>query len=98
MNVTGKKAVELAKKGAIILDVRTGIEYKMGHIENSVNVPVNKIGKLISDVVKDKKQDIILYCTTGSRTAFALTVLNNLGYTNVYDLGAAKNWPDGFVR
>ncbi|MCR3600461.1 rhodanese-like domain-containing protein, partial [Salmonella enterica subsp. enterica serovar Mbandaka] len=37
---------------------------------------------------------VIVYCKSGNRSKKALKLLNDLGYENVYDLGAISNWKD----
>lgn len=73
-------------KGAKLYDVRTAEEFTTGHIDSSVNWPVEMIatGKM-PDVAKDVK--IYVYCESGSRSAQASGLLKNAGYTNVVDLG-----------
>lgn len=66
----------------IVIDVRDENEYNIMHIQNSVNIPVNKIH--INENVYKNKEKIILYCSTGSRTKEAIKILNNIGYTNLY--------------
>ena len=43
------------------------------------------------NLIKDKNTKIIVYCRSGNRSATAANTLINLGYTNVYDLGAMSN-------
>jgi len=78
---------ELVKQGAMILDVRTKNEYNTGHIQGSVNIPVeqlsNNLGKL-----KDKKRVIITCCASGMRSASAKGILTSNGFTTVYNGGA----------
>lgn len=72
-------------KGAKLYDVRTPEEYKIGHVENAVNWPLQNIetGSL-PDVTKNTK--IFVYCESGSRSAQAAALLKNAGYSNVTDL------------
>ena len=45
------------KEGVIIVDVRTEAEYKTGHIQNSINVPLKDLTYRISEF--DKKDNIV---------------------------------------
>ncbi len=77
---------QLAKEGAIILDVRSKGEYAGGHIKGSINIPVdtlsNNLGKL-----KDKDKAIITCCASGMRSASAKSILKSNGYSNVHNGG-----------
>lgn len=59
---------ELAKQGAIILDVRTKDEFSSGHIKNSINIPIDQLNNNLSKL-KDKDTCIICCCASGSRSA-----------------------------
>ncbi len=77
---------ELAKNGAIILDVRSKGEYNGGHIKGSINISVDtlktNLGKL-----KDKNKPIITCCASGMRSASAKSILASNGFTQVYNGG-----------
>jgi rhodanese-related sulfurtransferase len=77
---------ELVKQGAIILDVRSKVEYAGGHIKGSMNISVdqlqNNLGKL-----KDKNQPIITCCASGMRSASAKSILKSNGFLQVYNGG-----------
>ena len=78
--------VELVKQGATIIDVRTKGEFAGGHINGSLNIPLDKlvgsIGKL-----KGKDKPIITCCASGSRSATAKGVLTSRGFNRVYNGG-----------
>lgn len=76
----------LVKEGAIILDVRSKSEYAGGHIENSINIPVNELQNNLSRL-KNKDKTIITCCASGMRSASAKNVLENNGYKNVHNGG-----------
>ena len=44
-----------ATDGAVLLDVRTTDEYRQGHIEGSVNLPLDQIAA-IGNIVKNKRR------------------------------------------
>lgn len=77
---------ELAKKGAVILDVRSKSEYAGGHIKNSINIPVDQLQQNLSRL-KDKNKTIITCCASGMRSASAKSILQNNGYTDVHNGG-----------
>ena len=82
---------ELMSEGAILIDVRSASEYAEGHLDNSINLTVDTIGVNIEKLVSDKNTKVIVYCRSGNRSATAANTLINLGYKNVYDLGAMSN-------
>ena len=87
--IDSNKAMELIENDAVVIDVRSNEEYNTGHIEDSINIPVDTI----TTVDYDKETVIIVYCATGMRSANAAKELINLGYTNVYNLdGGLINW------
>ena len=78
-------------KNAILLDVRSKQEFKEGHLEGSINIPLYEIDKQL-DKIPDKQCTIVIYCASGHRSKQAKEKLENLGYENVYHL---KNGLDG---
>ncbi|MES2478392.1 MAG: rhodanese-like domain-containing protein [Bacteroidota bacterium] len=81
---------DLAKQGAIILDVRSKGEYASGHIKGSINISVDQLGKNLSQL-KDKNKPIITCCASGMRSASAKSLLKSNGYTNVHNGGGWSN-------
>ena len=77
---------DLAKQGAIILDVRSKGEYSGGHINGSMNISVDTLSSNLSKL-KDKNKTIITCCASGMRSASAKNILKSNGYTNVYNGG-----------
>lgn len=76
----------LVKQGAIILDVRSKGEYSVGHIKNSLNIPVDQLSSNLSKL-KDKEKPVITCCASGMRSASAKSILKSNGYENVYNGG-----------
>ena len=77
---------ELIRKGAIIVDVRTPGEYKSGHIKGSLNLPLDSLGKNLSELKKDKC--IICCCASGMRSGAAKRILQSNGFNEVYNGGS----------
>jgi phage shock protein E len=78
---------ELVKKGAIVLDVRSKIEYASGHIEGAINIPVDILKNSLSQL-KDKNKAVITCCASGMRSARAKNILKTHGYSDVHNGGA----------
>jgi phage shock protein E len=77
---------QLVKDGAIILDVRSRVEFDGGHIEGSINMPVDSIANNLNKL-KDKNKTIITCCASGMRSAAAKSVLKSNGYAKVINGG-----------
>ncbi|EJO5348957.1 rhodanese-like domain-containing protein [Clostridium botulinum] len=78
---------------ALIIDVRTVEEFNNGHIPKSTNIPLNQLKNTVISKNIDKDTKIIIYCATGSRARKASSLLDSLGFTNVYVLGGLNSWP-----
>lgn len=76
----------LVKEGAIILDVRSKGEFAGGHIKNAINIPVNELNSNLSKL-RDKHKTIICCCASGMRSGSAKRMLQEKGYTSVYNGG-----------
>ncbi|KAA8476781.1 rhodanese-related sulfurtransferase [Arcticibacter tournemirensis] len=80
---------ELVDNGALIIDVRTPGEYKSGHIQGSVNIPLNKLNDSIA-MLRKRSKPVITCCASGMRSASAVYVLKAGGIEEVYNGGAWK--------
>lgn len=74
----------------LLIDVRTTEEFASGYINGAVNIPIDSIANRLSEIPKD--QPVVLYCRSGNRSAQAARILENAGYTNIYDLGGIIAW------
>jgi rhodanese-related sulfurtransferase len=89
--VSPDKARSLVAAGARLLDVRTPGEHASGHIEGSLNVPVQELADRLAEL-GDKKRPIVVYCASGIRSASAASLLKRAGFAEVHDLGAMARW------
>jgi len=76
----------------IILDVRTPDEFKEGHIEGAILIPVLELDNRLGELPKDKP--IITYCRSGIRSRNAANILVENGFTQIYDMGGILDWTD----
>lgn len=74
----------------LLIDVRTPEEFASGHISGAVNIPVESLQSRLSEV--SNAQPIVVYCRSGNRSATASQILEQAGYSNVYDLGGIIDW------
>ncbi|CAN1210352.1 Rhodanese-related sulfurtransferase [Tumidithrix helvetica PCC 7403] len=66
---------------ALLIDVRQPSEYASGHIPNAMNIPLQTLTANLDKIPQN--QPIVLYCTTGYRSAMGVMTLQMLGHTNV---------------
>lgn len=76
----------LLQQGAIIVDVRSKGEFNGGHIQGSLNIPVDVLRQNLNQL-KNKNQVIITCCASGMRSASAKSILKASDYTEVYNGG-----------
>ena len=71
-------------KNAILVDVRSPQEYREGHLDGSINIPLYDLEK--NSEVINKQNTIILYCQSGSRSNKAIEILEEKGCTSIYQI------------
>ena len=87
------KVVEKRESGEdlVLLDVRSEIEYKSGHIKGCKHIPLDKLTSRVGEL--DGSKEIITYCRAGLRAAQAYRILKNAGFKNVkYMDGSILAW------
>ena len=77
----------------LLVDVREHDEWTEGHIPGAVHVPRGYLESRIEQSAPDRSRALVLYCAGGSRSAFAVKTLEELGYENVVNLaGGFTDW------
>jgi phage shock protein E len=76
---------------ALLLDARTQAEYDSGHAQGAILMPYDQVDKQAPLVLKDKDQEIQVYCRSGNRAGKAVKSLKALGYTNVTNIGTLQD-------
>ena len=91
----------IAANNALVVDVRDAHEVeKTGKISGAINVSRGMLEfradaeSPYHDKSFDKGKTIILYCASGGRSALGAKVLKEMGYTEVFNLGAFKDWAE----
>lgn len=75
---------ELVQQNAFILDVREAAELAKGRIINSLHIPLSELRARVNELPRD--QPIYIHCRSGQRSYNAVLMLQNLGYTQVFNL------------
>jgi sulfur-carrier protein adenylyltransferase/sulfurtransferase len=83
----------LASDSYAIVDVRERDEWAEGHVPGAVHIPRGNLESRIEAAVPDRSTPVVVYCASGSRSAFAAKSLEELGYENVVSLsGGFTDW------
>lgn len=70
----------------VILDVRTRMENEMERIGEGKLIDISQPDFKDSVDELDKNKTYLVYCRTGSRSRFAINIMENLGFKNIYHL------------
>lgn len=85
--ISSKKAKSMIKNNQIkhVIDVRTNIEWNMGHYPRAKHIPVLELNQNNKYLNRMSKNDgILVYCNTGQRARRAAETLKSYGFKNVY--------------
>jgi phage shock protein E len=80
-------ACSLSTEKSVWIDVRSLNEYREDHIANTEHIPHTEMAAQIAGLNLDKDAPIKLFCRSGVRAGVAKTTLEDLGYTNVKNVG-----------
>ncbi|GMA97363.1 DsrE/DsrF/DrsH-like family protein [Pelosinus sp. IPA-1] len=75
---------QVDKENALLVDVRTPIEFGMGSIEDAINIPLDELRGRLQEIPKNK--ELILFCQIGLRGYLAYRILVQNGFTNLKNL------------
>src|SRR5580658_2172184 len=76
-----------------ILDVREAEEFTgpLGHIEGAVLIPLGELAARVDELARDRP--IVAVCRAGSRSAQAITILQQAGFSDIANLnGGMLRW------
>jgi adenylyltransferase/sulfurtransferase len=80
-------------KDVFILDVREPNEYQICRIEGSTLIPLGEVAVRSAEL--DKNRDMVVHCKMGGRSAKAVALLQERGFTRVRNLtGGILAWID----
>ena len=75
----------------IVVDVRAQTEWKAGHIEGSINIPLQELNDRLDDLPQDG--EIALQCLGGYRSSVAASILQRAGISDFVELtGGIQAW------
>ena len=83
--MTADKLEELLELGLapVVLDVRSGLEFKSGHIKGAIHAPLPSLLKSTAAAVKQKSDSLVIICEHGPRAQIAAMYLKFRGYKSV---------------
>ena len=70
-----------------VVDVRTLLEFRRGHIPGAVHAQTWKILLRLAKIPADRNAELVVTCELGPRARVAMGLLNVFGYRNVVLLG-----------
>jgi len=80
-----------AREAFELIDVREPFEYEIARIDGSKLIPLGEIAERADEL--QREQTIVVHCHSGSRSAEAVRLLQQRGFTNVYNLeGGIDAW------
>ncbi|MEA5571134.1 rhodanese-like domain-containing protein [Calothrix sp. UHCC 0171] len=79
-SVEGLKSL-LENPQTLLIDVRESSEYRLGHIPKAINIPLRTLTHNLDKIVRDRP--VVLYCSSGYRSAMGVMTLHLLDYENV---------------
>jgi rhodanese-related sulfurtransferase len=100
--ISPAQAQDLVASGqAVVIDVRDAPEVeKSGKVAGALHISRGMLefradpDSPYHDKTLRKDRPVILYCASGGRSALSGKTLKDLGYAEVYNLGAFKDWVD----
>jgi rhodanese-related sulfurtransferase len=89
----------MAKGGVVVIDVRDAPEVeKTGKVTGALHVSRGMLefradpASPYHDKTLAQDKPVIVYCASGGRSALSGKTLKDLGYAQVFNLGAYKDW------
>jgi phage shock protein E len=81
--------VRAAGRNAPLVDVRTPMEFRQGHLAGARNVDMMRpdFAATVDALGLDPRQPLYLYCRSGNRSGHAARLLRKHGYDRAFNVG-----------
>lgn len=80
---------EAINNGAFLVDVRSAGEFASGSVKGAINIPLDRVSSQLSKF--KGKENIVVFCRSGSRSSMAKNILEQNGFKNVINGGTWQN-------
>lgn len=94
--LTPESAAELVAApppGLVVLDVRTAEEFGSGHLAGATNIDIYADDFRARLDTLDRTVPYLVYCRSGNRSAQAVDIMRDLGFSQVYEVrGGIVAW------
>ncbi|MDQ3587681.1 MAG: rhodanese-like domain-containing protein [Actinomycetota bacterium] len=89
LEVDARRADQMRREGARMVDVRRDDEWAAGHVEGAEHVPLDQLGARAGDL---GERPIVFYCAVGERSLMAAQALSGAGRDAVSLAGGIGAW------
>ena len=90
-----KQAQIMSQQGALLLDVREPEEYSAIHAPNAKLIPLGQLNSRLQEIAAYKDKPIVVMCRSGRRSAQAVSLLQEAGYSQVSNVkGGIHAWEE----
>lgn len=86
-----KQAQTMVSNGALLLDVREPAEYAAVHALNARLMPLGEVSSRLKEIEAYKDKPIAVICRSGHRSAKAVALLQEAGFTQVSNVQGGTN-------
>jgi rhodanese-related sulfurtransferase len=88
-----KQAQSMSTQGALLLDVREPDEYAEIHAPNAKLIPLGELNARLQEIASYKDKPIVVMCRSGRRSAKAVALLHDAGFTQASNVkGGIVAW------
>lgn len=91
--VDARQAQGMVQQGALLLDVREPGEYSAIHAPAAKLLPLGQLGERMHELAGYKDKPVVVMCRSGRRSAQAVALLQEAGFSRVSNLkGGINAW------
>lgn len=93
--MTNQELARLIQVGTppVIIDVRSGREYRQGHIQGALHIPFWQTFTRADDIAAPRHRTVVVTCAHGPRAGIGKFALKRAGFENVVYLdGHMRGW------
>jgi rhodanese-related sulfurtransferase len=87
-HISGKKAVKLVAKGALLFDTRSPVQFRDGTLAGAANISPRSVSALM----KHPKNTKLVFFGDSSETTTIINYATQMGFTDVYTFGGVEDW------